>query len=78
MAGNTTRKQLETWQGVTAFIGITVGLLPFGQVLLGGGPGLWRFVVGDAAGPTAYALPLAIVAMAVVAIAWLESRKRRP
>lgn len=78
MAGETTRKRLDAWQAVTAFVGITAGLLPLVQVLLGGGPGLWRLVVGDAAGPAAYVPPLAILAVAVAVIAWLESLKRKP
>ena len=78
MAGDTTRKRFDAWQGVTGFVGITAGLLPLVQVLLGRGPGLWRLVVGDTAGPTAYVPPLAILTVAVAVIAWLESLKRKP
>jgi hypothetical protein len=76
MAGDATKRRLDAWQAVTAFVGITAGLLPLVQVLLGRGPGLWRFLVGDAAGPAASVPPLALLAVAAAVIMWLESLKR--
>lgn len=76
MAGDSTRKRLDAWQGVMGFVGITLGLLPMVQVMLGRGQGLWRFVLGEASGAAAYVPPLAILTVAVAVIARLESLKR--
>lgn len=76
MAGDATKRRLDGWQAVTAFVGITAGLLPLVQVVLGRGPGLWRLVVGDASGSAAVVPPLVLLAVAVAVIVWLESLKR--
>ncbi len=76
MATDEGRKRLDVWQGAAGFVGITLGLLPLVQVLLGRGPGLWRAILGGAPGSLAHVLPLAVIAAAVAVIAWLESRKR--
>jgi hypothetical protein len=59
-----------------AFIGITLGLLPLVQVLLGRGPGLLRLVLGEDPGVYGYLLPIVVIAMCVAAVASLESVKR--
>ncbi len=79
MATDEGRKRLNGWQGAAGFVGITLGLLPLVQVLLGRGPGLWRAVLDAESGSMAYVLPLvplAVIAAAVAVIAWLETRKR--
>jgi hypothetical protein len=76
MTGSRTRKQLETWQGAMAFIGITLGLLPLVQVLFGRGPGLLRLVLGEDPGVSGHVLPIVVIAMCIAAVAWLESAKR--
>ena len=76
MAVDEGRKRLNAWQGAAGFVGITLGLLPLVQVLVGRGPGLWRAVLGDESGSVAHLLPLAVIAAAVAVVAWLESRKR--
>jgi len=78
MARMATKRTLDAWQGVTAFIGITAGLLPLVQVALGRGPGLWRLLIGPVSGPLAYAPPLILLAVAIAVIAWLELLKKRP
>jgi hypothetical protein len=76
MATGKGRKRLDAWQGAVGFVGITLGLLPQVQVLLGRGPGLWRAILGGESGSSAYVLPLAVIAAAVAVIAWLEAQKR--
>lgn len=77
MTGNRTDKQqLDAWQGVAAFIGITLGLLPLVQIFFGRGPGLWRVLLAEEPGAYGYVLPVVVIVLCVAVVARLEAIKR--
>lgn len=76
MASNRART-IDGLQGLTALLGITLGVLPLIQVLVGGHPGLLRVVLDEDAGSMIYAVPIAVVVVMAVVIAVLEGTKRR-
>lgn len=65
-------------QGGVALIGITVGVIPLIQFLLGADQSaVFRWIFGQPVGSMAYVLPAAVIAVAVGVIAALELAKRR-
>lgn len=70
-------RTIDGLQGLTALLGITLGVLPLIQALVGGHPGLLRLVLGEDAGSMTYAAPIAVVVVIAVVIAVLEGTKRR-
>lgn len=72
-----TTKTIDGVQALVAFIGITCGVIPLLQVLVGFGNGVpWTWLVDDPAGLTAYLGPIGVVVVSVVALGALERRKR--
>lgn len=66
---------VDGWQGVIAFVGITLGVIPLVMALFGGSSGLWTLVLGDT-GPLRWICPLVVLVVGVAALAALERRKR--
>lgn len=78
MRDGSNSKQIDTWQGVVAFVGITLGVLPLLQLLFGSGPGLLKFAIGEDPGVAGWVVPAGVIAISVAVIAWLERVKHAP
>lgn len=72
-----TTRVIDTWQGLTAIVGVTLGLVPLATMVIGAGdPGLWRLVLDDTTGGSRWLGPLLVVVAAAAVIAGLERWKR--
>jgi hypothetical protein len=68
---------LDGLQGVSALIGITLGVIPLISWALGGSSGgLLQLILGPLSGAMAYVVPLVVVVLAIGLIAILEAMKR--
>jgi hypothetical protein len=68
---------LDGLQGMSALLGITLGVIPLISWVLGGSSGgLLRLIFGPLSGVMAYAVPLVVVVLAIGLIAILEAMKR--
>lgn len=65
-------------QGLIAFIGILLGVIPLaGQLIVGEPSGPFRLLFGEPQGVGAYIVPVVVVAVAVLIIAALELWKKQ-
>ena len=72
-----TTKTINTWQGVAALVGITLGSIPLVQVLLTDAVGsVWALLLDEAGQTAAWPGPLVVVVVAIAVIALLERGKR--
>lgn len=72
-----TCSKVEVWQGVVAFVGITLGVIPLVQWLLSDATGsLWQLLPGGGAGTPALAAAAVVLVVAVGVVALLERGKR--
>ena len=78
MAANREKTRLlDGLQGVSAIIGITLGVIPLISGVVGGqSGGLLRLIFGSLSGPMAYVVPLVVIFLTIGLIAILESMKR--
>ena len=79
MAANREKTRLlDGLQGVSAIIGITLGVIPLISGAVGGqSVGLLRLIFGSLSGPMAYVVPLVVIILTIGLIAILEAMKRR-
>ena len=79
MAANREKTRLlDGLQGVSAIIGITLGVIPLISGAVGGQfGGLLRLIFGSLSGPMAYVVPLVVIILTIGLIAILEAMKRR-
>lgn len=72
------RSKVEVWQGVAAFVGITLGVIPLVQKLLTGATGsLWQLLPGGGEGAPALVAAVVVLVGAIGAVALLERGKHR-
>lgn len=72
------KSKLDVWQGVVAFVGITLGVIPLVQKMLTGSTGsLWRFVPGGGKGSPALIAAGVVALGALLVVVCLERQKRR-
>ncbi|MFT3944331.1 MAG: hypothetical protein QM705_11000 [Ancrocorticia sp.] len=76
MATDKTRG-IESAQGLVAFVGITLGVIPLIQVVLGRRPGLLTLVLSEGPSASHWIAPLVVVLAATVLVFVLELRKNR-
>lgn len=68
---------LDVLQGVSALIGITLGVIPLVSWAVGGqAGGLLRLIFGSLSGPMAYVMPLVVIILTIGLIAIMEAMKR--
>ena len=69
--------KVEVWQGVAAFVGITLGVIPLVQWLLTDATGsLWQLLPGGGSGTPALVAAVVVLIGAIGAVALLERGKR--
>lgn len=67
----------EARQGLAAFVGITLGVVPLVMLTFGAPTGgLWGLVLDEGSGPAVWICPCLTAVAAAVALALLERRKR--
>ncbi|KID31980.1 hypothetical protein [Prauserella rugosa] len=73
----TRSRMLDGAQGLVAFMGILLGVVPLaGWIIAGRHNGPFRLIFGDLQTPAAYVAPIAVIAGAVLIIAALEVAKK--
>lgn len=71
------RSKVEVWQGVAAFVGITLGAIPLVQRMLTDATGsLWQLLPGGGEGTPALVAAVVVLVGAIGAVALLERAKR--
>jgi len=72
------KSKIDVWQGVVAFVGITLGVIPLAQKMLTGSTGsLWKLLPGGGQGSLALIAAGVVAVGALLVVAGLERRKRR-
>lgn len=69
------RKTVETAQGIVVFGGILLGVIPLIGVLIGRGPMLWKLVLSDESDAAHIAAPAVALVASVIIVVVLERTK---
>ncbi len=69
-------RDIEAIQGIVAFVGITLGVIPLIQVFFGRRPGLLTLVLPEGPSALHWIAPIVVVLAAIAIVLVLESRKK--